>query len=157
MSFRGKCTANNAHSQNGNAWGDVFAFEKKRRNTGVVFLWLTNDFPYLVGKKMSVFDWGAELLQPGVENDTRTLSVLLRWLRVCCCCNELHNEFRQSHQKSINLRSGAPWTISEPEILERRRERFPNRQEQSRNWEGHRLIDWFDLRLSLHKGMTHNI
>lgn len=106
---------------------------------------------------MSVFDRGAELLQPGVENDTRTLSVLLRWLRVCCCSNELHNEFRQSHQKSINLRSGAPWTISEPEILARRRERFPNRQEQSRNWEGHRLIDWFDLRLSLHKGMTHNI
>lgn len=52
MSFRGKCTTNNAHNQNVNAWGDVFA-HKKGKQVGF-FLCLTNDFPYFVWKNVSI-------------------------------------------------------------------------------------------------------
>lgn len=40
--------------------GEMYLLLKKKEGIQVCFflLWLTNDFPYLVGKKMSVFDWG---------------------------------------------------------------------------------------------------
>lgn len=119
MSFRGKCTANNARSQNGNAWGDVFAFEKKK-GIQVGFFFMADKWFYLFRAEKNASIWlEAEMLQTGVKNETRTPCVLLSWLRVCSCSNELHNEFRQSQQKSINLRSGAPlnplraWNIGE--------------------------------------------
>lgn len=65
-------------------------------------------FSLLCGGKNVTIWLEAEVLQPGVKNQTHTPCVSLSWLGVCSCSNELHHEFWQSQQKSINLRSGGP-------------------------------------------------